>query len=684
MSTELLSWLREGPGLAVRLRGRGAFGGIGQVPVGVRAVDVRNDLPLLGAGAPLPDDAILVRDTDLSVVITVPKASDRGGFSGSFVLTVRVAPPGSRTAVLLLRDRVLVQSDRFGADDLAEILRPVVAKRLDLLLAKASWDGDGGVLEQFRADGFVETLLAEPLFEVGMSLRGVSGFAVESEALEEVRQRESEIRRETERIQRRLDFLELWKREETGQALAHAEVKRLASHLRREGLLREIEREQEITARRLDAHQEEARARAQLRRMLERERISTQAEIDSAQLEYEIERAKQLKEVLDRHGLLAIVGQLGDSPHASQLLELLVEKEMTPEQISARAGTRTWQRLEDRFAQLATEVQTKLAPPALARGGAFPGSELPELEEIWLAAGLSLYRLSAAGAFGVASPTPVLPPEDIGYLRSVTFERQGIAGVPAVLVGAQAGVAVYRPTGSFWSVHRYRPQPQGRGGANSVLLARDRLLASHSELGLHMWEPRSAAVSTPVFQAQITAGRSTRGIHWGPDRRAYFAHGEVIYHFDPDDGLEAATACGVLPDSVTSLASSREVLVAGTGEGRLYRARPGAAWQELAFRGSGPIFRVQPLETSTRLGWVVGARHEAVQVLDADGGLLEEYRSRYPIRWVAAGRQGVLGVDRFGQELLLWRWGETQAPFRRIRLPDQIQSFAVTTREVLT
>lgn len=680
MSKDLLSWLREGPGLLACSRGSASVGGAAEVPTGVRALDPSQDVPLLPPGSPLPETAILVRDTDLSVVITVPKLLDRSGFPGTFVLTIRVVPPSSRTAALLLRDRALARGDRYGADELAESLRAAVRRRLEALLAKSPWDGDGGVLEQFRADGFVDSLLAEPLFELGMTLRGVSGFAVESEALEEVRQRESEVRREAERIQRRLDFLDLWKKEETGHALAHAEVKRLASHLRREGLLREIEREQEVTARRLDAHHEEAKARGQLRRMLERERISTQAEIDSAQLEYEIERAKQLKDVIDRHGLLAVVGQLGDSPHTGQLLELLVEKDMTPEQISARAGARSWQQLESRFAQLASEVQSKIDERSSSRA-AFSGAELPELDEVWLAAGLSLYRMSAESAFGQGSPTPVLPPEDIGYLRSVTFDRGGVSGVPAVLVGAQAGVAVYRPTGSFWSVHRYRPAPQGRGGANAVLLGRDRVLATHSELGLHVWQPQSAPTSTPIFASQIVAGRSTRAIHRGPDGQAYFAHGNAVYHFDPDRDDPAATACGVLPDSVTALASSREFLVAGTGDGRLYRARTGEPWEELPFRGSGPIFRVLPLEAGSRLGWIVGARHDAVQILDSRGSLVEEYRSRYPIRWVAAGRQGVLGVDRFGQELLLWRWGETAAPFRRIRIPDQIQSFTTTTRE---
>ncbi|MEM7167889.1 MAG: hypothetical protein AAF581_20725, partial [Planctomycetota bacterium] len=90
-----------------------------------------------------------------------------------------------------------------------------------------------------------------------------------------------------------------------------------------------------------------------------------------------------------------------------------------------------------------------------------------------------------------------------------------------------------------------------------------------------------------------------------------------------------------------------------------------------------PILRIAPPGGRGLLGWVGGARHSAVHVLDDDGQLTEEYRSRYPIRWVAAGREGVLGVDRFGQELLVWDWSDPTAPKRRVRLPAQIQSLDV-------
>lgn len=669
-SSELQDWFQDGGGLIARWTGTGLFGGSAEVPVGLLALTPA-DRGLLEAGATLPDDAYLVRETDLTVPIQAPRIRDRNGFLGSFLLTIRIQPPSNRTAALLLRDQALRGEDRVGAAELGAQLEPYLRQQLESLTATSTWDGDGGVMGHFRREGFVESFLAEPLFERGLSLRSVTGFAVESETLEEHRQRESEVKREAERIKSRLEFLDLWKREEVGEKLAHDEVKKLEAHLEKEGVLREIEQAREIAEERNAAQAEDVRARGRLRRMLERERVATQMDIDNDRLELEIERAKKLQQVLEKHGLLAIVDQLGDSPNSEKLLELLVEREMTPEQISARARAREWDQFEERFDQLAQQLRGDMASgPTVQRA-----QELQQLDAVWVAAGLSLYRLSADGAFSGGQPTPVLPPQDIGYLRSVTVGQNGTG--PVVLVGAQGGVGVYRPDSSHWSIHKYRPVPKGRGGANSVTMVSDCLLATHSEMGLHRWSTRDGNPSTALFADEIPPGQSsTRGVLIGPEGKAYFSHGERVYRFSPQAPHDLS-CCGVLPDGVTALGAAPDRLMAGTRDGRLFLWQPGGNWNETAFRTSGPVFRITAPTSLREPMWIVGARQPAVHVLNADGELLEEYRSRYPIRWVAAGKQGVLGVDRFGQELLVWRWEDPSAPCRRIRVPDQIQYFAV-------
>jgi hypothetical protein len=210
-----------------------------------------------------------------------------------------------------------------------------------------------------------------------------------------------------------------------------------------------------------------------------------------------------------------------------------------------------------------------------------------------------------------------------------------------------------------------------------VALGNDRLFATHSEVGLHQWPNTSNGVSLPLFQERVVPGRSTRAVLTGPNGHIYFAHGPEVLFFDPCQTEPELASTGVLPQNVTALESSGDRLVAGTREGYLYEWEAPDRWKRLPFRTGGPIFRIGCALGDRIHGWIVGARESAVHVLDQDGNLLADYRSRYPIRWVALGQQGVLGVDRFGQHLLLWNWSLPRSPVGRIRIPDQIQHLAV-------
>lgn len=686
MTRDLKTWFAEGEGLIAHWDPRGG-GKHSVVPAGLQvlatAEEAHGEGSLVPAGAECPDPGVVLRAGTFMVPVHASPLRDRAGFSGRFVVTLEVHAPENRTAVLLLRDQSLLapglraqgKAARFGIQDLAERLSAHLEKRLRASLSTAPWDGAGGVMETFRRDEVAVEVFRAPLFELGLTLRGVSGFSVESADLDEHRQRESELRRRAEEVRDRLEFIDLWKREEMGEALAREEVEKLAEHLRKEGMLRELDVAHRVAVERIEKQRNEAAERGKLRRMLERERIATESEIDEERLQYEIEKAQRLHEVLQKHGLLAVAGQLGDSPEHARLLELLVEREMTPEQLAARSATAStrpeeqarWEELENRLEALS--VQLHVGNSTLARHA----ENLPTIAEIWLAAGVSLYRLTGVAAVSRGMPTPVLPPDDIGFLRSVSVVGQ--PGATSVLVGAQAGVGVYRPQGSHWGVYRYRPAPQGRGGANSVALASGRVLASHSELGLHAWTEGATLEAAAASVQQRISEPPTRGVQVGTDGVVYLSRGAEVL------SLRGVTnemhSLGSLSDSVTALCHDRGELIAGTRDGQLHRWEGGSRWTPLPFRSSGPVFCISAVGGDTPIRWIVGARQAAVHVLDRQGHLLEEYRTRYPIRWVAAGREGVLGVDRFGQELLVWNWSDPAAPQRRIRVPAQIQSLDV-------
>ncbi len=673
---EWSAWFRDEGGLAALWKPAGLFARGGEVPPGAIGFPLEDGERTLEAGDSFRGAILLVRPSELTVPVTLPELADAEGVEGRLQATLVVDPPRSRVAALLVRDHLLADRERAGSPELALLLRPHLLDGVRPLLHQGRWDGDTGVLKRLRNSDFIAHRLHGFLFGMGLSLERVAAVELDSPLLIERNRRAADLEQETRRLRERLEFIDLWRRQELGEVLARAEVEKMAAHLRNEGLLRAIDQEREVARHRIEHEKEEARARGQMRRMLERERLATEMELDADRLEHEIERARRLESALKESGLLGMIHSLEDPVQKARLLELVIEREMTPEQIRARGERVALARVEEdlgaRLGALATELR---AGAGRAAGPVTWRNRLARMERVWVAAGLGLHRIDGDAALRGGSALPVLPPEDLGHLRSVHVEGRGAEAT--VLVGAQGGVFTYRPSGSHWTTHRFRDAPHGHGGVNSVATTRDFVLATHSELGLHIWERARGGRSRQLFPERIIAGRPTRGVQCGPEGAIYFSHGAAVYRLDAADPAHAAVSCGDVSDSITALEADARSIVAGTRDGRIYRWQGGTDWRPLPFQAAGPIYQIQLARRDDRLGWIVGAREPAVQILDEQGERVAEYQTRNPIRWVAAGEQCVLGVDRFGQNLLVWEWQEPSAPRFRLRVPDQIHSLAV-------
>ncbi|MEE8143693.1 MAG: hypothetical protein V3T77_11375, partial [Planctomycetota bacterium] len=465
---DLHRWFQEGNGIAALWKPSGLLRREIKVPPCARALRLPDGKSLLPSGTPLEGEAIFIHKGEVAVPVNIQDLVDREQVPGTLKMTLYIEPPNSRVAVLLLRDHCLKKRNRLDTECLAEHLGPLIRSGVVPILTETTWDGEDGLLPRIRKGGLISRLLKDDLFGWGLSLIRVVRIDVESETVTAHRESELKLREESRRIRERLEFLELWKREEMGEVLARDEVEKMAAHLQRQGLLRNLEHKRKLAQESLQAEKEHAQERSRMRRILEREQLATQMEIDEERLAYEIEKAKRLQKSLEDAGILGAVTSVKDPLQKERLIELLIQKEMSPEQIAAQVRVKEVQQLEERIERVAADLRAELI------GGSPPPwcSDLPEFKRIWLAAGLALYRIDSAQAFQSGEPTPVLPPEDLGYLRSLHVVGSGDS--TAVLVGAQAGVLEYRPKESTWTVLRYRPAPRGRGGANSVAILGDR------------------------------------------------------------------------------------------------------------------------------------------------------------------------------------------------------------------
>ncbi|MFN0056875.1 MAG: hypothetical protein ACKVX7_00330 [Planctomycetota bacterium] len=685
-------WLSEGGGLALIWRPGGWWARDLTLGPGIVALilDDKNGPPtmssahFLAPGARVNAPALLLRSGEVPLEVRFSACMDRESVPAALSVEFVVRLPSSLSGALLLRDACERSAGQLESAQLADELARELRLMVTTHVVAESWGEDARVARLlFSADGPGSIGLQSALFSRGLELRQLIDVRVESPELTAQRARRQELDREAQRVQERLEFLELWKREETGAALAQQEVERLLAHLRRDGSLRAIETDRTVDAERCKLQADGLRARARLTTLLERERIAQQVEIDDERLKYEIERARKLRAALEAEGLLEIALSCSDVGERRRLLAPFLARESLADATST-AFADSGRPVEFGSAADLSRNGVLCAEPTSTRVARADPS--PRIQTIWLAAGLALYRASGDGAFDGGEVTPVLPPEELGYLRSVVV--QGTGDEVKVLVGAQAGVAIYRPRGSLWTCYRFSTPARGKGGANRVALWDGRVYASHSELGLVSWpeevsRPEEGGhLSQPFAADRIVPGRPTRGVQALATGGLCVAHGNSVFAVDRTAGGEPRlTVLGEFAEGITALNSTPTGLAVGTREGRVFLRGQSGAWRSAALRIAGPVYCLAGMQTHGATGendgWVVGARQPEVTVLGAEGELRARYQAAHPIRWVGSGQQGVLAVDRFGLHLLLWRWDSCAAPVRRVRVPDQIQSLAV-------
>jgi hypothetical protein len=519
----------------------------GVVPAGARALALKGGAALLRAGETLTGSSILVPVESLEVLVTLNGLSDRDGIEATIEFLLEIDPPDGTTGLRLLA-KSIGGSKSYQASDLAAELAALWSDVLVARVAHTSWAEEGDLIERLELSADIPETVRAALFDRGLRLERIRSARAASEQLSVAQEARRHRREEAARIRERLEFFELWKKEERGEALARDEVERLVTHLRQQGLLRKIEDHKEEHLQQLEAHKEMAVARQRLNRRLERERLISKVEIDEERLLKELEQAEQLKKAFERNGWLALVQAVDDPEGKTRLLERLIEKEMTPEQIAARGASNAHvERLEAKIEDLCQHIDRQGVPAPLRD----PVGSLRPVRRVWLAAGLALYRIDGDPAGADREARPVLPPEEIGYLRSVrvTRDEQGVV----IVVGGQGGVGLYRPEGSHWEIFRFRPGEAGRNGANAVAVQGSLIVASHSRLGLTIWDRNDSRAFRRLYEGNIVPGLSTRGIQESAEGGWIFGHGSEVMQVKPGAPFDGLVSLGKLPESVTAL-----------------------------------------------------------------------------------------------------------------------------------
>lgn len=304
-------------------------------------------------------------------------------------------------------------------------------------------------------------------------------------------------------------------------------------------------------------------------------------------------------------------------------------------------------------------------------------------------------------------------PEDLGGLRSVTFDR--VAG--ALLVGAATGVWCLDPAdGRVVSKHAVPIKQPPRTGFNAAIIRDGRLLATHSELGAWLWDfeepserlgpnlPPSqggggGGSSSPPLPPRTTGGGSGPTLGVGSqsppavpapetltnEERGHKTAAEPHALLRPAAGvpktIRAATAddqgrllfaadnrvlafrsngeplwtSGPAESAIQCLAVLDEHLYAGTGMGTLLRcdlAQPGE-WL-IVHRQAGPIESVCPRRWDDLVELVIPAGAQGIGGVYAEEGIVARLMDcPVPIRRAWACDDALVGLTEPRDRLLV-------------------------------
>lgn len=187
----------------------------------------------------------------------------------------------------------------------------------------------------------------------------------------------------------------------------------------------------------------------------------------------------------------------------------------------------------------------------------------------------------------------VVLPGDFGGLRSVAFEPRH----DCLLVGAATGVWALRAADGGVLQRFAVPNPvPSKTGFNAVTVARQQVVATHSQLGVWTWDYPDAAAMAPSDTTQgrcllTPVGGIPRTIRCAtalPDGRVLFAADDCVQTCDP--ARDEVASLAAVDDTIHALAIDGNDLYIGTADGKILMLamnQPDDCWN--VYRASGPV-----------------------------------------------------------------------------------------------
>lgn len=676
-------WLDDPTRLAIELDARAARRWLSApliVPSGCAAL-IGDQLLPAGATRERAEPLVLIKEAPFTIDLAAVELASADGHALGAELTLSLMV--DLTDIASARPlRATVRSGELTTEEVAYGLRPALQSGLASACKPHSAEAllaiDPAALEAPLREAAAAALALR-----GLALSRIRRLDLTCPTLEAARREAAEAQAAADAAAARQRTLEIWEKDQKNEALTQAEVREFYANLEREGQIKQLQARDELDDIVASYERERAQRQQALSHTLQQAELQHKLALDRTAFEEELLRTKRAAEVLEGADMGALIGNIEDDAAREKLYSMLIQKEMTPDQLRALEPKQEMQQqLQAMQAQLAAVAEKLSASEAELAQLASKKTDDTRTERVLIASGERVLAFDPHSNIDADRPRETYDGKgELGGIRSVRVASDA-EGKRWLLAGAQGGVYAWPVGQAVAEPRRYRidRQASGRTGINAIALSADGgLWATHSEHGLLRWRWDAPDYPQQHLHEPLTASASAvRALIPLGDNELAFACDARVYRFDPTQ-LDT-TQPGHAPTlytgptaQVSALAWAGGRLLASTVAGAVYAWRPGDPHSpSIIYSRQAKIYLARPAVVAGVDHLFLGSKDTAVVCRSLEGNLETSYQAGGLVRWADGASDIACAVDYDGHQLILWRAELPDTELRRIPVADPI------------
>ena len=464
-------------------------------------------------------------------------------------------------------------------------------------------------------------------------------------------------------------------------------MKEFLDDLERQGRLNELNKKEELQRAYQEFDERRQRELQEQRHKLREAEQDHQRELEQKKFEEELQRRKKAIEMLRNANIAEILEEIPDEQEREKVYKGLISNLVTP---SRETTGRVSRKLEEMQQQL-MEAASKMVQQGSGRFASLrPRAEDSDARthRVLIASGRRVLAFDPKSNVQAEQAREIydFSAGELGGIRSVRVVRHD--GKKYVAAGARGGVYVTPlrgptdPASGELTTYRFASEPAGRTGVNAIELIGNRLVVTHSEVGLVCWEFGNPQVPSQTLFPETTANAKSVRALTAQNGEIYYSSGNRVYRADLASEHPVPLLYSGSTSQVTSLALQDGRLYGATVDGAIYAWEPDDPHSPTrVLHRQAKIYMIRPATIGCLPHLFIGSKDRGVLCRYMAGGMDSTYQSGSLVRWADGAADFCFGVDYDSYQLIIWRSDLPDSELRRIPLAEPINDLWIDYKE---